>query len=109
MFEDHSSRLDYKNIIRSSQKLDYPQVSTDYKIIENNNINLIILNADSQDIIALVRNNQIPPFEINKKLGPYCISVKPNDIKGKESSVDTSIDGLFLWTGAYNEVYGLEL
>jgi CRISPR-associated endonuclease/helicase Cas3 len=109
MFEDHSSRLDYKNIIRSSQKLDYPQVSTDYKIIENNNINLIISNADSQDIIALVRNNQIPPFEINKKLGPYCISVKPNDIKGRESSVDTSIDGLFLWTGAYNEVYGLEL
>lgn len=109
MFNDHASKLDEKNIIRRLCELDFPQVSRDYKLIENDNVNLVIVNSESLSLVTQVRNNEIPPFEINKKLGPYCISVKPNDIKNRDSDIDLSVEGLMFWTGNYNDIYGLEI
>ena len=109
LYSDNESRLDQKQIIQSSKYFDYPKVNDDYRIIQNDNISLVIDCEETREILCRFKANEITPMNLNKFLGPYCISVKPYDIKDKDQEIDLSTELIALYTGSYSDIFGFEL
>jgi len=108
-YSDNESRLDQKQIIQSSKYFDYPKVNDDYKVIQNDNISLVIDCEETREILCRFEANEITPMNLNKFLGPYCISVQPYDIKDKDQEIDLSTEPIALYTGNYSDIFGFEL
>ena len=106
--------LDKKDIQELRKSLNYRKVASEFKLIPDDTVNVIIENNDLVDELPVningIKKKEFISREEWRKLQPYLVSIrkyKINDLR-KEGLISELIEDVYIWTGNYDEDEGIK-
>lgn len=106
--------LDKKGIQELRESLDYPKTARRYCLIEKDTVPVMVTYKPEKEKIGALLQRLAEGFESPRKLmrllQPYLVNVRRNKINKleREGYVLQTMDGLWQWTGNYNDVLGIQ-
>ena len=106
---------DGNEVQKVRQALDYPEVATRYRLIEDNTVPVIVdyqerdgrLEAHRQRLLDRIRREETLRPGDHRRLQPYTVGLFERDFEEKRWAMQEVAEGVWMWTGEYDPVRGI--
>lgn len=97
--------LDKREIQSYREALDYPEVAARYRLIEKDTLPVVVDYGDSPKRLSAWE--AAPSYRTWTALQPFLVNLYRHEVKGKRDWLRAISEGLYEWTGAYDDRLGV--
>ncbi len=106
LFSDMSEKLDEKGIQELRREMNYPEVSSRYRLIPKDTVPVVVNYKNSMSLLNEWERN--PSLNSWRRLQPYLVNIYRWQVGGFHDWLyPITGDSLFLWTGKYDDISGI--